>query len=181
MNKLNFDKIVSFENLLKIDEKDKNTLFTIANIELNKLNSSSVNDIISYNNKDLRVRQIVKIGIYNNFPTDHKEIICSYIMYDTEKFIKTLVKVNINFETIQALVNKIEELKNIYTLNRNDKIFENENTNKIIAIVNKICFLIKKELNGQDDYIIINKLICIVAFEKDLYLKIQNNKTKTQN
>lgn len=175
MQKLDYSKIISLEDLSQISEENKNKLITLASIESNKLSSKDMNGII-LDNRSLSIKEIFNTGPYKNFKKEYKEIMSTYIMFDSEKIIKVLLGMNINFEIIKAIAVKISQLKYVKRVNPNDSIFESEYLSKIMSALNKICFLIEKEFKTQDDYIIINKLICIVAFEEELYLKLQQQK-----
>ena len=47
-----------------------------------------------------------------------------------------------------------------------------------MSILYKICFLIRNDFKTNDDYIIINKLICIALYDEELYKKLENQKMK---
>lgn len=169
MTNLNYNRIVSQDEMLAIGEKAKDKLITLAGIEENKINS----DILNNDNKYSKVKEILNTGFYNNFPNDQKELMATHMMYDSEKIIKILLSVNLDYDIINLLCKRITELKN----NQDKKINPNY-INNIMSIIDKICALINRVLKGKDDYIIINKLMYITTFEEILYRNLEYEKTK---
>lgn len=175
MKKLDYSKIISLDDLSKISEDEKNRLITLASIESNKLSSNNISSIIS-NNRYLSIKEIFNTGLYKDFSEENKKLMATYIMFDSEKIIQFLLSLNIKYDIIKALATKLSELKYIEKLNPNNSIFGSAYLTQIMSVVDKICFLIENEYKTQDDYIIINKLMCIVTFEEELYLKLQQQK-----
>ena len=169
MTNLNYNRIVSQDEMLAIGEKAKDKLITLAGIEENKINS----DILNNDNKYSKVKEILNTGFYNNFPNNQKELMATHMMYDSEKIIKILLSVNLDYDIINLLCKRITELKN----NQDKKINPNY-INNIMSIIDKICVLINRVLKGKDDYIIINKLMYITTFEEILYRNLEYEKTK---
>lgn len=176
MQKFDYDKIISLDTLSQINESDKNKLITLASIESSKLSPKGLNGIIT-NNRNLSIKAFFNEGLYKDFKEEHKEIMSIYVIFDSEKFIKILLEMNINFEIVKAIAIKISELKYVKKINPNDSVFESKYISNIISVIDKICFFIEKAFENQDDYAVINKLMCIVAFEEELYLKLQQQKT----
>lgn len=175
MKKLDYSKIISLDDLSKISEDEKNRLITLASIESNKLSSNNISNIIS-NNRYLSIKEIFNTGLYKDFSEENKKLMATYIMFDSEKIIQFLLSLNIEYDIIKALATKLSKLKYIEKSNPNYSIFGSDYLTKIMSVVDKICFLIENEYKIQDDYIIINKLMCLVAFEEELYLKLQQQK-----
>ena len=169
MTELNYNRIISQDDLLKIGEKTKDKLITLASIEENKINSN----ILENDNRHLKVKEILNTGFYNNFPNEQKELMATHIMYDSEKVIKILLSVNLDYDIVNLLCKRITELKN----NKDKKVNQNY-INTILSIIDKICILINRVLKGKDDYIIINKLMYITTFEEILYRNLEYEKSK---
>jgi len=99
-------------------------------------------------------------------------------MYDSEKIIKTLLDFKIDYILAKAFAIRISEMKQIYTKNPNDIFFTSKYAITIMSVLHKFCFLIRNQFKTNDDYMIINKLICISLYEEELYKKLENQKMK---
>lgn len=123
-----------------------------------------------------------KIINIESISKDKKEIVELYKLYDSESIINILLCVDMKFETLESLVHKINEFKQIYIKDHVDPVFKSRYFYRIEYIIDAICFLIGTKLSidnySINNYSIINKITCIVIFEKDLYINLQNSKIK---
>jgi len=174
---IKYENIITKEEFLTIDEKTKDSLISIASVEAKRYKSK--NPIYSsLGIEKEHAREIANSGFCANFNNIEKELMATSIAYEDEQIIKLLINSNILFEHLDGLCNSLGILKKEYLKNKNSKLKEKEVFKKILSVLDKICFIISFTSKLQDQYLIINKLIYISTFRKDLYLKLQQEKTK---
>ncbi|MBE6149419.1 MAG: hypothetical protein E7170_01685 [Firmicutes bacterium] len=170
----NFNKITSIKEFKTINNIELTKLNTLASIEKDRINSKIIN---TFNNKEESIKSLVNIN-YNYLNQNEKNYISANIMYDSEKIIKTLLDFKIDYILAKAFAIRISEMKQIYTKNPNDIFFTSKYAITIMSVLHKFCFLIRNQFKTNDDYMIINKLICISLYEEELYKKLENQKMK---
>ena len=170
-----FNKITSLKEFKSINDIDLNKLNTFTSIENDRINSKLINSIS--NNKEELVKSLINSN-YNKLNQNEKNFISSNIIYDSEKIIKILLNFEIDYILLKAFAIRISEFKQIYTKNPKDIFFTSKYSITIMSILYKFCFLIRNNFKTNDDYIIINKLICIALYDEELYKKLENQKMK---
>ena len=170
-----FNKITSLKEFKSINNTDLNKLNAFKSIENDRINSKIINSL--GNNREEIVKSLVNSN-YNKLNQNEKNFISSNIIYDSERVIKILLNFKIDYILLKAFAIRISELKQIYIKNHNDIFFTSKYSITIMSILYKICFLIRNDFKTNDDYIIINKLICIALYDEELYKKLENQKMK---
>lgn len=171
----NFNKITSTKEFKSIDNITLSKLNTFKSIENDRINSRMINSFGS--NKEEIVKNLINSN-YNNLNENEKNFILSNILYDSERIIKILLDFKIDYILLKAFALRISQLKHIYVKNPNDIFFTSKYSITIMSILYKFSFLIRNQFKTDDDYIIINKLICIALYDEELYKKLENQKMK---
>lgn len=174
MKDLNFNKIITNEEFATISEIDRERLLSMASIEATKYRDKNI--YATLNGGKTKAREIINNGMFKDFSDIEKEIMITSIAYDDQQIINLLIKSNIQFIHLEGLCNNITSMKKAYLKNPDGKLLENKHVQSILSVLDKICFIINFSTGTHEEYIIINKLMYIATFKKELYLKLQQDK-----
>lgn len=168
MKNFNYNEIVSQDEMLKL-KSVKDRLNTFTDIESKKLETG----LFQLSSNKIKINEILNTGFYNNFPDDQKKLMAAQLMYNSDKIIKILLSVGIDYDTLNLLCKRITELKNYRHKNINQNYI-----NIILSVTNKLCLLVNKILKTDDEDILLNKFMYITTFEEILYKNIEYQKIK---
>ena len=169
---IDYEKIFIFEDYYKLNNKQMKEYCNLG-VELSKQVKNSMYTKSKYkyrvpNEKILNGNEL----LYENYNIYSSLIVCNYIFNDNIQFINMLSSKGITYEKLSKFVTALSMLKKNKISNKircEDALFS---LGKLIHFMTKV----------EDYYIIYNKIIQIVLFEKNLYNEIdkknQNSKRK---
>ncbi len=129
------------------------------------------NDIINPDDAEMCANntKIERVG-KNNIKCAKALVACRTVISNPETFINLLLDNNISYEQLKSMVTYIEYLKSITSLNL--PFFEDE----VDDILNMLCDNIAKILNLEITENIVNRMVDIVAFDKELYYDVEKER-----
>ena len=162
---INYQNVLTIDEFKKVSQNQYNSAIKEALNILDKVYLRAKYSLYDMVDEYKRI-EISEIDNVNESKA-YKEIIKSNIIfYNSNIIIKELLQENVTYDVLEHILNRITHLKAL----SNDELKEN----RLNALFIKICEGFKKYTNNAKYEIIINKLVQIIVFEKDLYLNLEN-------
>lgn len=174
IGKIDFNELVTKEDLQALTEEKREFALKEGNYHANYLrNQYSPEMLVEL--LASRARELAFIGFKykdENMPT--KELIASTITYpNTETFIQILIEKGISYAGLFSYSKLISKTKKLTLLADELELDLAEDVQLASKKLNNLCALFRKYYGHSDYNLILTKVNYIVAFEKDLYKKLE--------